>query len=78
MLVPGETGTSKELIAHTILNPNPTTGRPFVKLNCAAIPFDLLESGRQTPGAQTGEFRKELCYGNRSRTSSANRFIPLL
>lgn len=44
MLIQGESGTGKELAAEAIVRASPRSGKPFVKVNCAAIPKDLIES----------------------------------
>ena len=44
VLLVGESGTGKELLAAHIHQESPFSGGPFVKVNCAAIPTELIET----------------------------------
>jgi DNA-binding NtrC family response regulator len=62
VLIRGESGTGKEVVARMVYGQSPRHDKPFVKVNCAAIPHELLESelfGYEA-GAFTGANRQKL------------------
>ncbi len=71
ILIEGESGTGKELIAQAIHNAGSRADGPFVAVNCASIPRDLLES--ELFGYEAGAFIGATTEGNPGRFELANR-----
>lgn len=70
VLITGESGTGKELFAHSIHNASKRSNGPFVVINCAAIPKDLVES--ELFGYERGSFTGASKEGNPGKFELAN------
>ncbi|MCI0744193.1 MAG: sigma-54 dependent transcriptional regulator, partial [Verrucomicrobia subdivision 3 bacterium] len=85
VLIQGESGTGKELVARALYRQSPRTSAPFIKVNCAAIPENLIESeffGHEK-GAFTGALNKregrfELAHGGTILLDEISEISPQL
>lgn len=85
VLIQGESGTGKELVARALFRQSPRAGAPFIKVNCAAIPENLIESeffGHEK-GAFTGALNKregrfELAHGGTILLDEISEISPQL
>ncbi len=75
VLILGETGTGKDLVAHNIHLKSPRAGKPFIKVNCAALPKELIESELfgYEKGAFTGAYRRK--YGQFEFANNGTLFL---
>ncbi len=76
VLITGESGTGKELFAHSIHNASRRCLKPFVKINCGAIPAELFES--EMFGYEEGAFTGAKKSGKRGKFEHANGGTILL
>ncbi len=70
VLIIGESGTGKELFAHSVHNASPRSSKPFVTINCAAIPSELLES--ELFGYENGAFSGARRQGKKGKFELAH------
>lgn len=76
VLISGETGTGKELISHAIHQLSPRRHKPFIRINCAAIPRELLEA--ELFGYEEGAFTGAKKSGKPGKFELANGGTLLL
>ncbi|MBZ9621934.1 sigma 54-interacting transcriptional regulator [Clostridium sp. FP2] len=76
VLITGESGTGKELFAHSIHNASRRCLKPFVKINCGAIPAELFES--EMFGYEEGAFTGAKRSGKKGKFEHANGGTILL
>lgn len=76
VLITGESGVGKEVLADEIYNHSARRGKPFVKVNCAAIPANLLES--ELFGYEKGAFSGASAQGKKGLFELANHGTILL
>jgi Nif-specific regulatory protein len=84
VLIRGESGTGKEMVAGLIHANSPRTGRPFIKVNCAALPEGLVESelfgserGAYTGSVASRKGRFEMAHGGTLFLDEIGDMTPL-